>query len=196
MERHQSTPVVTSASGRWTTVKTSASDGTSLREFPSPYLQSNAYIRVLAYPGYVEILPVDPAYIYVPVYDPVIVFSRPVGPVVVSAAISFGPPVFIGPAFVSFGWTHPGFVWPSHVLVIDGAPWRRTWVNRYSYVHPYTHPWVRPLQPRTERHDIHRALEARQVCAIFLSIIRRIPSGSAPPSSAMTLARACVSATA
>jgi hypothetical protein len=126
------------------------------------YLQSNGHIRVLAYPGYVEILPVDPAYIYVPVYDPVIVFSRPVGRVVVSAAISFGPPVFIGPALVSFGWAHAGFVWPSHVVVIDREPWRRTWVNRYKYTHPYVRPWVRPVQPRVERHEIHSPLEAQR----------------------------------
>jgi hypothetical protein len=126
------------------------------------YLQSNAYIRVLAYPSYLEILPVDPAYICVPVYDPVIVFSRPVGRIVVSAAISFGPPVFIGPAFVAFGWAHPGFLWPSHILVIDHEPWRRTWVNRQTYVHPYTRPWVRPVEPQVERHGIHRPLEAQR----------------------------------
>lgn len=56
------------------------------------YLRSGAYVRVTAYPGYIEILPIDPAYIYVPVYDPAVVFFRPSGHVLVSAVISFGPP--------------------------------------------------------------------------------------------------------
>ncbi len=129
------------------------------RAYDYGYLRSSAYIRVGAYPGYIEILPVDPAYIYVPVYDPAAVFSRPVGPVVVSAAIRFGPPVFIGPALTPFGWAHAGFVWPSHVLVIDREPWRRVWDNRLTYVHPYERPW-RPAPPRVERHELRRALRS------------------------------------
>jgi hypothetical protein len=122
------------------------------------YLITDSYVRVARYPGYIEILPVAPAYIYVPVYDPVVVFSRPVGRVVVSAAISWGSPVFIGTWFVPFGWARAGFVWPSHTLLIAGQPWHREWVTRYSYAHPYT--WVRPVAPRVERHEIHR-YEAR-----------------------------------
>ncbi|HLH01385.1 MAG TPA: DUF3300 domain-containing protein [Bryobacteraceae bacterium] len=118
------------------------------------YLQTNSYVRVVANPGYIEILPVDPAYIYVPVYDPLVVFSGHLGHVAVSAAISFGPPVYIGSAFVAFGWTGAGFIWPSHVLLIDHRPWDRTWIARASYVHRYS--WVRPAGPRVEVHDIHR----------------------------------------
>ena len=127
------------------------------RAYDYGYLRSGAYVRVAAYPAYIEILPVDPAYIYVPVYDPVVVFSRPVGHVVVSAAISFGPPVFIAPALVPFGWAHAGFVWPSHVLMIDREPWRRAWDNRLTYVHPYQRPW-HPVAPRIERHELHGRL--------------------------------------
>jgi hypothetical protein len=125
------------------------------------YLRSNTYVSVAAYPGYIEILPVDPAYIYVPVYDPVVVFSRPVGHVLVSAAIGFGPPVFIGPALIPFGWVRAGFVWPSHVVIIDREPWRRVWDNRLTYVHPYARQW-HPAGPRVERHDIHGRVEAER----------------------------------
>ena len=106
------------------------------------YLIASPYVRIARYPGYIEILPVDPAYIYVPVYDPLVVFSRPVRGVLVTAAITWGSPVFIGTWFAPFGWAGAGFVWPSHVLLIAGQPWRREWVTRDSYVHPYT--WVRP----------------------------------------------------
>lgn len=126
------------------------------------FLQSNRYVRVVTHPGYIEILSVEPAYVCVPVYDPVVVFSRPVGGVVVSAAIAFGPPVFIGPAFGAFGWIHSGFIWSSHVVIIDRKPWERSWMNRYTYVHPYSRPWVRPVEPRVERHDVHRTLEAER----------------------------------
>ncbi len=127
------------------------------RAYDYGYLRSGTYVRVAAYPGYIEILPVDPAYIYVPVYDLVVVFSRPVGHVVVSAAISFGPPVFIAPALMPFGWVHAGFMWPSHALIIDREPWRRVWDNRLTYVHPYERPW-HPVAPRTERHELHSRL--------------------------------------
>ncbi|HLH42611.1 MAG TPA: DUF3300 domain-containing protein [Bryobacteraceae bacterium] len=130
------------------------------RAYDYGYLRSGAYIRVGVYPGYVEILPVDPAYIYVPVYDPVVVFSRPVGRVVVSAAISFGPAVWIGPALAGFGWAYAGFNWPSHVLVIDRQPWDRVWDNRLTYVHPYERPW-HPTEPRVERHELSRRMEAK-----------------------------------
>jgi hypothetical protein len=123
------------------------------------YLRSSTYVRVGAYPGYIEILPVDPAYIYVPVYDPLVVFTKPIGHVAVSAAISFGPSIFIGPALVGFGWTHAGFVWPSHVVVIDGEPWRRVWDNRLTYAHPYARSW-HPVEPRIERHELHGKVEA------------------------------------
>lgn len=125
------------------------------------YLRSGAYVRVTAYPGYIEILPIDPAYIYVPVYDPAVVFFRPSGHVLVSAVISFGPPVFIGPALMPFGWTRAGFIWPSHVVLIDREPWRRAWDNRFAYVHPYARPW-HPQTPRVERHELRGQREAER----------------------------------
>ena len=41
------------------------------------YLQSNGYVRVVNTPGDIEILPVNPDMIFVPVYNPGIVFARP-----------------------------------------------------------------------------------------------------------------------
>lgn len=125
------------------------------------YLRSNTFIRVGYYPGYIEILPIDPAYIYVPVYDPLVVFARPVGHVVVTAAISFGPPVFIGSTLVPFGWARAGFIWPSHVVVIDREPWRRGWENRFTYVHPYARTW-HPEGPRVERHVLRGRAETER----------------------------------
>ncbi len=124
------------------------------------YLRSNLYIRVIAMPGYIEVLPAVPAYIYVPVYDPLIVFAPPRRGISVSVAITFGPPVAVEPAFVAFGWRQAGFLWPSHVVVVDRRPWQRTWVNRYTYVHPYA--WVRPIEPRIERHELGRRFQARR----------------------------------
>jgi hypothetical protein len=121
------------------------------------YLRSGPYVRVGVYPGYIEILPVDPAYICVPIYDPVVVFSRPFGRVFVSAAITFGPPVFIAPGFLPFGWINAGFVWPTHALLLDRQPWRRVWANRMTYVHPYSRPW-HPAGPRVEHHALQGRL--------------------------------------
>ena len=53
---------------------------------------------MITYPGYIEILPVNPAYLDLPTYDPFVVFSRPVGGIVVTAAITFGRPILVTPA--------------------------------------------------------------------------------------------------
>lgn len=123
------------------------------------YLRMGAYVRVVAAPGFIEILTLDPSYISVPLYDPVIVFARPARRAVISAVITFGPPVLITP-FAPFGWASAGFIWPSHVVVVDRVPWARTWVNRYAYTHPYT--WIRPAPPRVERHEIERHAAVRR----------------------------------
>lgn len=121
------------------------------------YLAPNSYVNVVSSGGYIEILPLNPAVLYVPVYDPLIVFAPPRPGFVVGAAIHFGPAVTIGGTFVSWGWwTGPAFVWSSHTILIGGHPWVRTWVNRGVYVHPYAHPWVRPVGPRVETHRLGR----------------------------------------
>jgi Protein of unknown function (DUF3300) len=63
------------------------------------YLRSNPYCYVTSSGGYIEIEPVNPAYIYVPVYDPVVVFAPPRPGFVIGGAIRFGPAVVIGASF-------------------------------------------------------------------------------------------------
>ena len=85
---------------------------------------------------YVEILPVGPDVIAVPIYDPRIVFAPPRRSVAVGTAIRFGS-VTLGIGFAPWGWGATHFLWPSHSVIINRAPWGRTWVNRRTYVHPY-----------------------------------------------------------
>jgi hypothetical protein len=115
-------------------------------------LQSNNYEKVVSEGGYIQILPVDPALIYVPQYDPLVVFTRPA----IAGAIRFGPGITIGAAFAPWGWISPGFWWPTNTIIIDRHPWGRVWANRGVYIHPYAHPWVRTVGPRVEVHPIRR----------------------------------------
>ncbi len=119
------------------------------------YLAPNPYENVVTDDGYVQILPVNPGYFYVPVYDPAIVFYPPRPGFVVGGAIHFGPRVAIAPAFISFGWwSGPAFSWRTHAILIGGGVWGRTWVNRGVYVHPYERGgYVHPVGPRVERHE-------------------------------------------
>ncbi len=107
------------------------------------YLRSNDKIVVTGGP-YIEIDPVDPAFICVPVYDPFVVFYPPRPGIVVGAAISFGFGAVITAAFRPWGWGVCRFDWGAHVLFIHNAPWGRIWANRAAYVHPYPglHHWV------------------------------------------------------
>jgi hypothetical protein len=118
------------------------------------YLQNNSYMRVVSDGGYIEILPVEPGLFYVPYYDPLVVFGQPARGLVIGGAIRFGPGITIGASFTPWGWVEPGFLWPSHALVIDRVPWGRRWENRAVYVHPYARPWVRGPGPRFERHEL------------------------------------------
>jgi len=117
------------------------------------YLRSNAQIVVRGGP-YIEIVPVNPAFVVVPYYNPAIVFAPPRGGVVVSGAVRFGFGVTLGVAFAPWGWGTTSFVWGQHVLIVNNAPWRRTWANRTVYVHPFAevrrYPAARPV-------DVHEA---------------------------------------
>ena len=117
------------------------------------YLAPNGYVNVVDSGGYIEVLPLNPAVIYVPWYDPYVVFAPPRPGVVVTTAIRFGPAITIGATFGTWGWwIGSGFVWPAHTILIDHRPWVRVWGNRFGYVHPYAPPWVRPVGPRVEVH--------------------------------------------
>jgi hypothetical protein len=118
------------------------------------YLQSNQYVQVVNAPGAIEIIPVNPEVVYVPVYSPAVVFVRPRPGFFVSAAIRFGPGITIGAAFAPFGWAHPYLGWREHTIFINNRPWVRTWANRTYYAHPYE-GLRRPVGPPVERHEEH-----------------------------------------
>jgi hypothetical protein len=121
------------------------------------YLTTNGYINVIETGGCIQLLPVNPDVLYVPSYDPLVVFAPPRPGFAVGGAIHFGPAVTIGAIFGGWGWwLGSGFAWPSHTILIDRRPWRRVWINRSEYVHPYMHPWVRPVGPRVEVHRLRR----------------------------------------
>jgi hypothetical protein len=98
------------------------------------YLQSTAQARVVAQPQYIEILPVNPAFVYVPIYNPLVVFAAPRPGFFIGGAIRFSAGFVIGPAFHLWGWGG-GFNWYGHALVFNHVAWGRTWVNRGTYVH-------------------------------------------------------------
>jgi hypothetical protein len=118
------------------------------------YLRSNNQIAVNNTGGYVEILPVNPGFIPVPVYDPGVVFVRPRAGFFVGGAITFGG-VSIGAAFAPWGWGYSRFDWAHHGFIVNNRPWDRRWDNRAVYAHPYG-AGVRRWEPgrRVERHEI------------------------------------------
>ncbi len=120
------------------------------------YLQTTPYDTVVDSDGYIQVLPVNPAYIYVPTYDPVLVYAPPPPGFLIGGAIHFGPAVVIGVGFAPFGWAHPYIGWREHALFFDFTPWGRVWENRGFYVHPYERPWLHGPGPRVEMHGFRR----------------------------------------
>jgi hypothetical protein len=117
------------------------------------YLRSNPYefVQVLG-PGDIQIVPANPAVIYVPYYNPAIVFAPPRPGFYIGGVIRFGPAIGIGAAFAPWGWGSVVVGWRAHNIIIDGRPWVRTWENRRVFVSPY----VRAPHyegPRVERHE-------------------------------------------
>jgi hypothetical protein len=128
------------------------------RAYDYGYLRSNPSIVVAAGP-YITIMPANPAFVVVPAYSPAIVFAAPRIGFAVGAAIRFGFGVAIGLAFRPWGWgfgfTH--FDWGHHVVIVNNRPWGRTWVNRATYVHPYSVQRFARSAPRPpERHELER----------------------------------------
>ncbi len=121
------------------------------------YLRSNQYEQVVAQPGYIEILPVNTGFYYVPYYDPRVVFVRPRPGIFAGGVIRFGPGITIGAGFAPWGWGGAGFGWREHTILVDHRPWGRDWGNRAAYVHPYAER-PRVEGPRVEHHD-YRAHE-------------------------------------
>ncbi|HLW76441.1 MAG TPA: DUF3300 domain-containing protein [Bryobacteraceae bacterium] len=118
------------------------------------YLRSNGQILVNTAGGYVDIEPVNPAFIPVPVYDPGVVYLRPRAGFFAGGAITFGG-ISIGAAFAPWGWGHSHFDWGQHGIVIENHPWERRWENRSEYVHPYANVRRFDAGHRVERHQVH-----------------------------------------
>lgn len=105
------------------------------REFG--YLRTGPEVIVGGGP-YITILPVRPEFVTVPYYDPAVVFVAPRPGFFVGAGISFRFGVTLGPVFRPWGWGVNRIGWGERVVYINNARWGRTWVNRTTYVHPYT----------------------------------------------------------
>ena len=122
------------------------------------YLRSNSQIVVQRGP-FIEIAPVDPAFIVVPYYNPAIVFAAPRPGVAVVGAVRFGFGVRIGPAFAPWGWGTTRFAWGEHTLIVNNTPWRRSWANRAVYVHPFVAVPRRAEVRTAEQHAVHERTE-------------------------------------
>ncbi len=123
------------------------------------YLRSNGQVVVNNGPS-IEILPVDPGYIVVPYYNPAVVFVAPRPGFFLGGAIRFGYGARLGVAFAPWGWGATRFDWGGRVVVVNGAPWHRTWVNRAAYVHPFAAVPRYRVAPRVEeRHVVHERSE-------------------------------------
>jgi hypothetical protein len=127
------------------------------------YLRSNAQIVVHNGP-FIEILPANPNFYCVPVYDPLVVFAAPRPGFVVGGAIHFGFGITLGAAFRPWGWGIGRFSWGTHEVFINNAPWRRTWVNRGAYVHPYALPRYEAARA-AEQHEFHERSEHEREAA-------------------------------
>jgi hypothetical protein len=101
------------------------------------YLRTGPQMVVSSGP-YITIMPARPDYIVVPAYDPVVVYARPRPGFVIGAAIGFRFGVALGVAYRPWGWGYNRIAWNERVVIVNNAPWHRTWVNRHEYVHPYT----------------------------------------------------------
>jgi len=127
------------------------------RAYDYGYLRTNLQVIVNNGP-YIEIVPARAGFVYVPYYDPLVVFAAPRPGFVVGGAIRFGFGITIGAAFRPWGWGYNRFVWTTHTVIINNAPWRRTWVDRTTYVHPYTVQRYEPAR-RAEGHELHERTE-------------------------------------
>jgi hypothetical protein len=125
------------------------------REFG--YLRTGPEVIVGGGP-YITILPVRPEFICVPYYDPAVVFIAPRAGFFVGAGISFRFGVTLGPVFRPWGWGYNRIGWGERAVFINNARWGRTWVNRTTYVHPYTIRRVEVVRA-TDWHDHHELVE-------------------------------------
>ncbi len=92
-------------------------------------LVSNAQWEVVNAPGYIEIWPANPQYLYVPVYEPAVVYYQRPYPGFFATIISFGTGFLIG------AWLNRDCDWHRHRIFYTG--WSgRGWIERSR---PYVH---------------------------------------------------------
>ena len=63
--------------------------------------------------------------------------------------------------FAPWGWGSTRFGWTAHTVIINNAPWARTWANRATYVHPYGVPRYTAPRPVEEHRLIERSPRER-----------------------------------
>src|SRR5580765_5167763 len=119
------------------------------------YLRTGPQMVVSGGP-YITIMPARPDYVVVPYYDPVVVYARPRPGFFIGTAIGFRFGVALGVAFRPWGWGYNRIAWNERVVIVNNAPWHRTWVNRHEYVHPYE------IRRTVVVHDDHRDHEWRE----------------------------------
>jgi hypothetical protein len=111
-------------------------------------LESNDQETVIIDGDYMEVVPAQPEYIYVPQYNPTVIYVRRWAPGI-SPFITFGRRMAIG------GWLSMDFDWHHHHVIYHG--WNRHgWVNNARpYVH-ITNVYInksRPYINQAWRHD-------------------------------------------
>jgi hypothetical protein len=121
-------------------------------------LVSNAEQSVIIEGGYIQIVPAQPQYVYVPQYDPSVVFVQ---------APSYSPFITFGFGMVIGGWLTMDFDWGHHHVIYHG--WDRPgWVN---HARPYVHVSnvyinrSRPYINQTWRHDRSHGDPARYLAS-------------------------------
>jgi hypothetical protein len=110
-------------------------------------LQSSAQQQVVVEPEYIEILPVQPDYVFVPVYDPLVCFGQP-------------GYIYFHDYFPLGAWCDLGFDWHRHSVCggfrwhhfrpghrVDHPPWIR--------MHPWHHDPRRPIPSFPPRFHPH-----------------------------------------
>jgi Protein of unknown function (DUF3300) len=121
------------------------------------YLRSSPQVIVGGGP-YITILPARPEFVCVPYYDPAVVYVAPRPGFYVGAGISFRFGVAVGPVFRPWGWGANRIAWENRTVIVNNVRWQRTWVNRTTYVHPYTVHRYEPVRP-AEWRDHHERFE-------------------------------------
>jgi hypothetical protein len=105
-------------------------------------LVSNSEQSVIIDGNYIQIVPAQPQYVYVPQYDPTIVYIQAPSPY-------YSPFIVYGVALRIGGWLIVDFDWGHHCVIYHG--WNRPgWVN---HARPFVH--VRNVYINRSRPDIH-----------------------------------------